>query len=73
MIYNNLQLINYSAGPKSNVLRKVQLEVVDEFICSGNLLCTSAQDKDLCQFDSGGPILYQNANNSLMYNVGVIR
>ncbi|CAG9805075.1 unnamed protein product [Chironomus riparius] len=60
------------AGPKSNVLRKVQLEAVDEFICSGNLLCTTAQDKDLCQYDSGGPILYQNPNNSLLYNIGVI-
>ncbi|KAG5674161.1 hypothetical protein PVAND_004145 [Polypedilum vanderplanki] len=61
------------AGPKSNVLRKVELTVIDEFICSGYEICTTAKDRDTCQYDSGGSIIFKDQNNDLLYNIGIIR
>ncbi|XP_053685056.1 venom serine protease-like, partial [Sabethes cyaneus] len=68
-------------GPLSNVLRKVSLNVVSYETCrqqmsssaiTPNHLCTYANQRDACQYDSGGPVLYTNPNDGIVYNIGVI-
>ncbi|XP_055528002.1 venom serine protease-like [Wyeomyia smithii] len=68
-------------GQVSNVLQKVTLNVVSYESCrqqmssssiTQNQLCTYAPNRDACQYDSGGPILYTNPNNGIVYHIGVI-
>ncbi|XP_050090994.1 venom serine protease-like [Anopheles aquasalis] len=71
--------LDYGA-PKSNVLMKVGLTVVDGAQCSAiypnfsvtQQLCTLTADKDTCQSDSGGPLFYTDAYNGRVYLVGAI-
>ncbi|XP_055606903.1 venom serine protease-like [Uranotaenia lowii] len=68
------------ADPKSNVLLKVELPVVDPSLCSATYnnfnstsqICTLASGKDTCQYDSGGPLLYTDYYNGLVYSVGIV-
>lgn len=55
------------AGPKSDVLMKANLDVVDIATCkhtfgndtvSENQICTFRRGTDACQADSGGPVIY---------------
>ncbi|XP_065076544.1 venom serine protease-like isoform X2 [Ochlerotatus camptorhynchus] len=68
-------------APASSVLRKVSLMVVSHEQCklkmnsSGitlNQMCTFAEGRDTCQYDSGGPVLYTNPNTGVVYHIGVI-
>ncbi|XP_062559125.1 venom serine protease-like isoform X2 [Armigeres subalbatus] len=64
--------------PKSNVLLKVALPVIDPSQCTQTYpnfavtqLCTFATGKDTCQSDSGGPLFYTDYYNGLLYLVGI--
>ncbi|KAF5301217.1 hypothetical protein FQA39_LY10803 [Lamprigera yunnana] len=68
-------------GPKSDVLQKVNLTVVSTDMCMQELpstkifnsfLCTYGDEKDTCQFDSGGPILWYDTETQRLQLVGVI-
>lgn len=65
-------------GKKSNTLMKVNLKVISQDECSNsynitnNNMCTYAEGKDACQFDSGGPILWQNPESSRVMLAGII-
>ncbi|XP_062558111.1 venom serine protease-like [Armigeres subalbatus] len=72
--------VDYGA-PASLVLRKANLNVVSYETCrqilssSGitkNQICTYADGRDSCQYDSGGPVLYTNPNTEVVFHVGVI-
>ncbi|KAG5895346.1 hypothetical protein JTB14_003143 [Gonioctena quinquepunctata] len=58
-------------GPRSEVLRKVDLHVTSNSICarenSGDVItpghiCTYAQHKDACKMDSGGPLFWMDTS-----------
>ncbi|XP_053689581.1 venom serine protease-like [Sabethes cyaneus] len=69
-------------GPLATDLQKVALQVMPLTDCrtklSGmspvqdNQICTYTAGKDSCQYDSGGPMLYVDANGGKAYAVGVI-
>ncbi|XP_039436952.1 venom serine protease-like [Culex pipiens pallens] len=66
-------------APTSSVLQKVSLNVISNESCrtkmagvTASQLCTFTAGKDTCQYDSGGPILYTNPNNGVVFHVGVI-
>ncbi|KAK4884987.1 hypothetical protein RN001_001258 [Aquatica leii] len=68
-------------GPRSEVLQKVDLTVIQNSKCQQELtntkifnseLCTYGEDKDACQFDSGGPILWYDSNTRRLQLIGVI-
>ncbi|XP_055606902.1 venom serine protease-like isoform X2 [Uranotaenia lowii] len=67
-------------GPKSKVLMKVALNVINNQQCSTQLnttityqkLCTYTPTKDTCQSDSGGPLFYTAPSNGLLYEVGIV-
>ncbi|XP_058835399.1 venom serine protease-like, partial [Topomyia yanbarensis] len=68
-------------GPVSTVLRKVSLNVISYETCRQRMpssgiktsqICTFAKDRDACQYDSGGPILYTHPSNGIVYHIGVI-
>lgn len=66
-------------GMKSNTLQKVTLSVVSYRDCrrsypnlSYSQLCTYGEKKDACQFDSGGPVLWQNPTTKREVLVGII-
>ncbi|KAG7301069.1 hypothetical protein JYU34_015452 [Plutella xylostella] len=68
-----------SGGPLSPTLQKVNLNVINQSTCqrtysslTSRQMCTYTPGKDACQFDSGGPLLYTQANNGLQYFVGII-
>lgn len=61
---------NLTGGPRSDFLRRVNLEVVDNNFCNEKQLCTYTDGKDLCTYDSGGPVLL--INNSFVFNVGIV-
>ncbi|XP_058795937.1 venom serine protease 34-like isoform X2 [Phymastichus coffea] len=67
------------AGSLSNTLQKVTLSVTNYSTCKKffpdieyRQICTFAERKDSCQFDSGGPVLWQNPTSRRLVLVGVI-
>ncbi|XP_055920944.1 venom serine protease-like [Eupeodes corollae] len=79
--YFNVDVVGWGtsefAGPKSNVLQKARVNVVPNSICRNvyrNLqstqVCTFFQNRDACQFDSGGPVVHKN--NSRQFLLGSI-
>uniref|UniRef100_A0A8D8EUH4 Venom serine protease 34 n=2 Tax=Culex pipiens TaxID=7175 RepID=A0A8D8EUH4_CULPI len=67
-------------GPSSNVLMKVDLNVIDNQDCSSRLnsvmspqkMCTYTPTKDTCQADSGGPLYFTEAGSGRLYEVGIV-
>ncbi|KAL0124272.1 hypothetical protein PUN28_006255 [Cardiocondyla obscurior] len=66
-------------GMKSKTLQKITVTVITYPECrrqypnvSYNQLCTYAKGKDACQFDSGGPDLWQNPTTKREVLVGII-
>ncbi|XP_014475331.1 PREDICTED: venom serine protease 34-like [Dinoponera quadriceps] len=66
-------------GMKSNTLQKVMLSVITNRDCrrtyeniTFNQMCTYGEEKDACQFDSGGPVLWQNPSTKREVLVGII-
>lgn len=66
-----MRIMVIAGGLRSNVLRHVGLTVNDT-LCALNStkLCTFTVRKDLCTYDSGGPIYL--SQNERLFNVGVI-
>ncbi|KYN08136.1 Venom serine protease 34 [Cyphomyrmex costatus] len=71
-------LTNYSQM-KSNVLQKVTVAVITNQECrkeyptiTNDHICTYTEGKDACQFDSGGPALWQNPTTKREVLVGII-
>ncbi|XP_044265432.1 ovochymase-1-like [Tribolium madens] len=69
------------AGPKSDTLQEVDLTVVSTEECNATItdnpvtyrqICTYAPNKDACQSDSGGPILWQDPNTRRLQLLGII-
>ncbi|KAK2586038.1 hypothetical protein KPH14_012040 [Odynerus spinipes] len=66
-------------GKKSNTLMKVDLNVISLEQCvaeynttTPNQICTLGDQKDACQFDSGGPLLWESKSSHRMIFLGVI-
>lgn len=70
-------------GPLSNRLQKVSLDVTNQSYCESAYpnkitsaqFCTYTPEKDTCNSDSGGPLMY-TANTtgiSLLYQIGITR
>ncbi|CAH0717938.1 unnamed protein product, partial [Brenthis ino] len=66
-------------GPTSPVLRKVDVNVISQETCRNIMgsitprqMCTYARGKDSCQDDSGGPLLYRDLSNGLLYYAGIV-
>lgn len=57
-------------GTTSKVLQKVELQTVADKLCTNTMICTYTEDKDTCQYDSGGSLFY--TKNSKVYAVGVV-
>jgi secreted trypsin-like serine protease len=60
-------------GSQSNVLRRVNLKIIDNKTCSKNLdvdttmLCAGGQlNKDSCQGDSGGPLVVEKSGGDVL-------
>lgn len=67
------------AGKKSDTLMKVDLNVTSQRQCASqydnitsNMICTYGERKDACQFDSGGPILWQSPDTHHLFLLGII-
>nr|XP_012221822.1 PREDICTED: venom serine protease 34-like isoform X1 [Linepithema humile] len=66
-------------GMKSSTLQKVMVSVITYRECHRyypgllySQLCTYGEGKDACQFDSGGPVLWQNPTTKREVLVGII-
>ncbi|KAM3956826.1 venom serine protease [Aphomia sociella] len=69
----------FPGGPVSNVLRKVDLDIMSQNQCKARVpsltsqqICTYTPGKDACQDDSGGPLLYTDPSTGLLFNIGVV-
>ncbi|KAL0812067.1 hypothetical protein ABMA28_009457 [Loxostege sticticalis] len=69
----------FIGGPTSNVLRKVDVDVISQSSCQARVpsltprqICHYSVGKDACQDDSGGPALFTDPNTGLLFNVGVV-
>ncbi|XP_047520561.1 venom serine protease-like [Pieris napi] len=69
----------FIGGPKSDVLQKVQVDVISQNDCSKYVssltprqLCTYTPGKDACQFDSGGPLLYTDRETSFLFLAAMV-
>lgn len=69
------------AGPRSDTLQKVQVNVIPTQECqylepnyalTSSQMCTYGYRKDSCQFDSGGPVLWQDPATRTLTLVSVI-
>ncbi|XP_033225050.1 venom serine protease 34-like isoform X2 [Belonocnema kinseyi] len=67
------------AGPTADILQKAKVSVINLSECvrsnpaiTDHQLCTLTKGKDACQFDSGGPVLWQNPTTSRIVIVGII-
>ncbi|XP_018378020.1 PREDICTED: venom serine protease 34-like [Trachymyrmex cornetzi] len=80
---SNVDLLGWGltefTGMKSKTLQKVTVTVITNRQCRqqypgilNNHICTYAEGKDACQFDSGGPVLWQNPTTKREVLVGVI-
>ncbi|XP_043266812.1 venom serine protease 34-like [Venturia canescens] len=63
----------------ATVLQKAQVTVITNAACrryhprvTPAQMCTQEDDKDSCQFDSGGPVLWQNPSTRRLVEVGII-
>ena len=56
-------------GPRSDHLRKVNLNIVNSTSCTSSQLCSYAVNRDTCTFDSGGPLLLKD---NQIYTIGII-
>ncbi|XP_008558376.1 venom serine protease [Microplitis demolitor] len=72
-----------SLGPvqsQSNVLQKAQVKVITQQRCANDYprrigsrqLCTLENEKDSCQYDSGGPVLWRNPETRRIILVAMI-
>lgn len=66
-------------GGTSNILQKARVSVINLSQCRNtfpnvldNQMCTFASGRDACQFDSGGPALWQNPSTGRLVTVGII-
>ncbi|XP_045455936.1 venom serine protease 34-like [Melitaea cinxia] len=66
-------------GPTSNVLMKVNLDVINQGTCqlrvptlTSRQMCTYTRGRDACQDDSGGPLLYRDSVTGLLFHVGIV-
>lgn len=66
-------------GGISNILQKAKVSVINLSKCRetfpnvlDNQMCTFATGRDACQFDSGGPALWQNPSTGRLVSVGII-
>ncbi|XP_023937182.1 venom serine protease-like isoform X2 [Bicyclus anynana] len=69
----------YTGGPTSAVLREVNVNLLSQATCQSRITtvtprqrCTFAQGKDACQYDSGGPVLYNDPTTGRLFLVGII-
>lgn len=69
------------AGPTSPTLKKVELDIISNTVCKNSYqditekeICTFGMNKDTCQYDSGGPLLYTDDTSSPphLYLVGIV-
>ncbi|XP_043478948.1 venom serine protease 34-like isoform X2 [Leptopilina heterotoma] len=67
------------SGATPNVLQKVEVSVINLSKCKKSYpkinehqLCTLTPGKDACQFDSGGPVLWQNPTTKRLVIVGIV-
>ncbi|KAJ8676753.1 hypothetical protein QAD02_012540 [Eretmocerus hayati] len=67
------------AGSQSNALRKVEVSVTNFLTCKQvfpgltyRQICTLSEGMDACQYDSGGPVLWQNPTTRRLVLVGII-
>ena len=70
----------YFGGPTSNVLREVELDVMDQLMCENlytnispitdDMLCAARAGGDACQGDSGGPLI--KFENGQPIQVGIV-
>ncbi|XP_037043228.1 venom serine protease-like isoform X2 [Bradysia coprophila] len=65
-------------GPISDVLLKVDLKVLSNAQCrakypdvTSSQMCTYANEKDTCQYDSGGPLWYR-ATDARLFVIGLV-
>ncbi|XP_018051852.1 PREDICTED: venom serine protease-like [Atta colombica] len=64
--------LNEYGGSKSDTLQKVDLKVIKCLINNTNIICTFTPEKDTCQMDSGGPILWNDPITNRIILVGII-
>lgn len=82
---NRVKLLGWGtqslAGVTSNVLQYTDVSVITKTNCNmkypnknidDTQLCTYAQDRDSCQMDSGGPVLWKNPTTMKLVLVGII-
>nr|WBB28747.1 trypsin-like proteinase T2a [Yponomeuta cagnagella] len=69
----------FPGGPDSNVLMKVDLDVISSSTCRNRVsnltnrqICTFTPGKDACQDDSGGPLLFLDPPTGLLFHLGII-
>ncbi|XP_026497611.2 venom serine protease 34-like [Vanessa tameamea] len=69
----------FAGGQTSDVLRKVDLDVISQATCrqsfsnlSPRQMCTYTAGKDACQDDSGGPVLFTDPQSGMIFNAGII-
>ncbi|CAH2057359.1 unnamed protein product, partial [Iphiclides podalirius] len=69
----------FPGGPTSPTLQKVDVDVISQQVCQRQVpaltprqMCTFTPGKDSCQDDSGGPLLYTDPSNGLLYSVGIV-
>lgn len=67
------------SGPRSDVLQEVTLTVISNRQCANTeknvtdqQICTYAPEKDSCQSDSGGPLVWMESRIRRLQLVGVI-
>ncbi|XP_066142745.1 venom serine protease 34-like isoform X2 [Euwallacea fornicatus] len=69
------------SGINSDILQEVNLDIISNQMCrtqgnftvSSSQICTYTSNKDACQSDSGGPLIWQNFRNmTKLFLIGVI-
>ncbi|KAG5674162.1 hypothetical protein PVAND_004146 [Polypedilum vanderplanki] len=74
LVSHNVQAVGWGtlefAGPQTNILQHVTLQIVNYGNCTKNQICTYGKNKDTCQSDSGGPLYLYEQN--VLYIVGIV-